>query len=479
MSAGRVVALDFGATSGRVVVGTVGADTLLMRTTGRFANRPVTVAGHLQWDVLSLWAGAVGGLRAAVRESPGIASIGVDSWGVDYALLRAGRLLGNPVHYRDERTAEGMRLIGETFTHSELFARNGLQEIPINTIYQLAAEARSPLLEVADRILLIPDLMSFWLSGAEVAERTNASTTGLLDVRTRAWSPELAAAAGVPLALLPRLVEPGTDLGPLRPEVVAEIGGGSDMQVTAVGSHDTASAVVAVPMDRTRAAFVSCGTWGLVGVEVDEPALGADAQAANFTNEGGVDGRIRLLKNVMGLWVLSETVRQWEREGHEIDLPALLREAAAIESDVTVFDVDDPRFLAPGDIPGRIVAWCAERGVVAPRTRAEFARSIVESLAQAFADAARVAGRLGGVDVQTIHIVGGGSLNALLCQRTADRSGLPVLAGPVEATAVGNLLVQARAVGLVEGALEDLRDLVARTHAPLRYDPRTITMPRR
>jgi rhamnulokinase len=472
MSGGRVVALDFGATSGRVVLGSVGRDELSMQTTGRFANRPVSVGGMLHWDVLSLWAGAVEGLRGVFRDASDIASIGVDSWGVDYGLLRAGRLLGNPVHYRDDRTTDGMRLIAERLSRDELFARNGLQEIPINTIYQLAAESQGSLLPVADRILMIADLVSYWLSGVEVADRTNASTTGLLDVRTGSWSLELAGAAEVPMALLPRLVHPGTVLGALRAEVAADIGAPEGVRVITVGSHDTASAVVAVPMDRRHAAYISCGTWGLVGVEVDEPALGPDAQEANFTNEGGVDGRIRLLKNVMGLWVLSESVRQWEREGAQIDLPALLKEAAALETDVPVFDVDDVRFLGPGDIPGRIVAWCGEHGMAAPRTRAEFARSIVESLAQAFADAAIGAGRLGGVDVRTIHIVGGGSLNELLCQRTADRSGLPVLAGPVEATALGNLLVQARAVGLIDGSLEDLRDLVARTHAPRLHTPR-------
>ncbi|MET0296294.1 MAG: FGGY-family carbohydrate kinase, partial [Microbacterium sp.] len=287
-----------------------------------------------------------------------------------------------------------------------------------------------------------------------------------------AWDAELADALGIPRGILPPLISPGDRLGALSPAVAQSIGAGAEVGVIAVGSHDTASAVVAVPMKPDAAAYISCGTWGLVGVEVEHPVLTPAALAANFTNEGGVDGRVRLLHNIMGLWVLSEAVRTWERAGHRIDLPTLLDSAEEVTAEVPVFDVNDARFLAPGDMPARIDAWCAEHGIAAPRTRAEYARSIVESLAQAFADAAHEAGRIGGVDVRTIHIVGGGALNELLCQRTADRAGLPVLAGPVEATALGNVLVQARAAGLVSGSLEALRDLVTRTHAPRRYEPR-------
>jgi rhamnulokinase len=225
-------------------------------------------------------------------------------------------------------------------------------------------------------------------------------------------------------------------------------------------------------MRAESAAYISCGTWGLVGVELEEPVTSDAAREANFTNEGGVDGRVRFLHNVMGLWLLSESVRWWERDGESIDLPALLAQAAAVTTEVAVFDANDPRFLAPGDLPGRIAEWCAERGVAAPQSRAEFARSIVESLAEAFADAVRTASILSGVDVETIHVVGGGALNELLCQRTADRSGIPVLAGPVEATAIGNVLVQARAAGFAAGDLESLRAIVARAFEPKRYTPR-------
>ncbi|MET0828884.1 MAG: rhamnulokinase family protein, partial [Microbacterium sp.] len=451
-------------------------DTLEATAVARFPNDPVQISDGLHWNILGLYGAAVNGLREAFRAEPGIQSIGVDSWAVDYGLLRGvseghGRLLGNPFHYRDERTERGVASVHERMPHAELFERNGLQFLPFNTLYQFAAEPRE-ILELADSALLIPDLIGYWLTGQARAEQTNASTTGLLRVLDGAWDDDLVRALGLPRGILPPLIAPGERLGALRPEVAASIGAGAGVGVTAVGSHDTASAVVAVPMKADAAAYISCGTWGLVGVEVGHLVLTPEALAANFTNEGGVDGRVRLLHNIMGLWVLSEAVRTWERAGHPIDLPTLLDSAAEVSGAIPVFDVNDPRFLPPGDMPARIDAWCEEHGIAPPRTRAEYARSIVESLAQAFADAAHEAGRIGGVDVRTIHIVGGGSQGALLCQRTADRAGLPVLAGPVEATALGNVLIQARALGSVTGSLEALRDLVTRTHPPRRYEPR-------
>ncbi|WP_433676141.1 rhamnulokinase [Microbacterium gorillae] len=465
-----VAAVDLGATSGRVIVGRVGADTLEMTSVARFPNGPVPLASGLHWDLTALYAHVMEGLRAALREAPEITSIGIDSWAVDYALLRGERMLGEPFHYRDERTAVGVDRVHERVSYDELFSRNGLQFLPFTTLYQLAAED-SAVLDIADDLLLIPDLLAFQLTGERVAERTNASTTGLLNATTGEWDEELITTLGIDRSLLAKLISPDETIGTLRDDVAAALGATAPVHVTAVGSHDTASAVVAVPMDPTTAAYISCGTWGLVGVEVPSPVLTDEAREARFTNEGGVDGRIRLLHNVMGLWVLSETVRGWEREGTTIELPALLSEAAAVTEDVPVFDVDDPRFLPPGDMPARIADWFAEHGVPAPTGRAAITRSIIESLAQAFADTARTAARLGDVDLQTIHLVGGGALNDLLCQRTADRSGLPVLAGPVEATALGNILVQGRAAGAISGDLQTLRDLVARTHPPRRFTP--------
>ena len=467
---GAVAAIDLGATSGRVIVGHVGPDTLTADVVGRFANEPVPTPDGLHWNVLGLYGGAIAGLREAFRAAPQIASIGVDSWAVDYGLLRDGRLLGNPFHYRDARTERGVEAVHARISYPQLFERNGLQFLPFNTLYQFAAESQE-LLSFADTALLIPDLIGYWLSGEARAEQTNASTTGL--TRTDGtWDDELLATLDLRRELPPALLRPGERLGTLRSELATSLGAPRDVSVTAVGSHDTASAVVAVPMRADAAAYISCGTWGLVGVEVERPVLSAEARAASFTNEGGVDGRVRLLRNVMGLWILSEPVRTWERAGTPIELSTLLQAAADVTSEVPVFDVDDSRFLAPGDMPERIDAWCAEHNVAPPRSRAEYARSIIESLAQAFADTARQAAELGGVDIRTIHIVGGGALNDLLCQRTADRAGLAVLAGPVEATGLGNILVQARAQGFVQGSLEDLRALVERTHQPRRFLPR-------
>lgn len=464
-----VAAVDLGATSGRVVVGRVGRGILETETVARFPNDPLRLGDGLHWDAAGLYAAALRGLREAFRAEEELASIGIDSWAVDYGLLREGRLLGIPFHYRDERTQGGVAAVEATIGRDELFARNGLQFLPFTTAYQLAAEPDA-LLATADTMLLMPDLIAFWLTGARRAELTNASTTGLLDARTRRWDDDLVAALGLPRALLPALIAPGEGIGELLPSVQAAVGGAAP--VVAVGSHDTASAVVAVPMRAEAAAYISCGTWGLVGVEVPRPVLTPAVRAANVTNEGGVDGRVRLLHNVMGLWILSETVRGWSRDGEPPDLGALLAAATAVPASAApVFDVDDPRFLPPGDMPARIDAWCDEHDLIPPRTRAAYVRAIVESLAQAFADAVATTAHLGGVDVRTVHLVGGGALNELLCQRTADRCGLPLVAGPVEATALGNVLIQARAAGLVGGSLEALRDLVGGTQTLRRYVP--------
>jgi rhamnulokinase len=292
-------------------------------------------------------------------------------------------------------------------------------------------------------------------------------------VHDREWDVALIDRLGLPSRVFPTLVDAGTAIGGLLPSVADEIGVSHRVAVTAVGSHDTASAVVAIPATGDADfAYISCGTWGLVGVELDTPVLSDAGRLANFTNEGGVDGRVRYLHNVMGLWLLSESVRTWERDGQSIDLPALLDAAAAVSTPVTIFDANDPRLLAPGDMPARIAQCCAEQGSTVPASRAEFVRSILESLAAAFAEAVRAAAELSGTSPAVIHLVGGGSQNSLLCQLTADRSGLPVLAGPVEATAIGNVLVQARATGGVSGSLESLRALVARSFPPKRYAPR-------
>lgn len=460
-----VVAVDLGATSGRVMIGRVGEGILELEQVARFPNGPVERADGWHWDLETLWQHVRAGLAEAMRREPGIESIGIDSWAVDYGLLRGDELLAEPFHYRDARTARGVDAVHAVVPFGDLYRRNGLQFLPFTTLYQYAADAR---IADAETSLLIPDLLAFRLTGRRVAERTNASTTGLLDVHTGEWDADLAERIGVRPGVLPDLIDPGQTIGVV---VAGEAGAG--VPVIAVGSHDTASAVVAAPLSTPNAAYVSCGTWGLVGLEVPEPIVSDAARAANFTNEGGVDGRVRFLHNVTGLWLLSETVRAWEaQDGAVVDLPALLAEAARVDRPERLFDAGDPSLSAPGDMPSRIATLL---GVEVPgrADRARFARVIVESIAAAFAAAIRTAGDLAGREVDVVHLVGGGALNALLCQATADRVGLPVLAGPVEATALGNVLVQARALGWLgdDVTLEDLRARVARAHSPRRFDP--------
>ncbi|EAR26299.1 putative rhamnulokinase [marine actinobacterium PHSC20C1] len=462
MSAGAVAAVDLGATSGRVMLGHVGHNELSVRPVARFPNGPVRREDGLHWDIDALYSSVLAGLAAAVREEPQLSSIGVDSWAVDYALMAGGKMVAPPFHYRDERTAAGVERVHAVVDHAELYASNGLQFLPFNTLYQFAAEQN---LADADGFLLVPDLINFWLTGRQVAEQTNASTTGLLNIATGQWDEALIEKLGFPRRLFPELVVPGTTIGPVRDEL------GIRADVVAVGSHDTASAVVAIPAITDDFAYISCGTWGLVGVELDAPVLTEASRAANFTNEGGVDGRVRYLHNVMGLWLLSECVREWQKTDASVDLLELLAAASALTERVPVFDANDPRFLAPGGMPDRIAAWCTERGVAVPQSHVHFVRSIIESLSVAFVDAVRTASDLSGKSVSVIHIVGGGSQNELLCQLIADRSGMPVLAGPVEATAIGNVLIQARVQGLVDGSLEGLRSLVATAFSPRRYLP--------
>lgn len=476
---GTHAAVDLGASSGRVMLGRAGPDLLELEEVARFRNGAVEVAAgpdgtaaRLHWDVLGLWRDAVAGLAdAAHRAGPdGVRSVGVDTWAVDYALLDAdGGLLGTPRSYRDARTDGVARLVHERLDAPALYARNGLQHLPFTTIYQLVAEGRGPLLDVAARLLLLPDLLGYWLSGRQVAESTNASTTGLADVRTGRWAPDLVALAGVAPSLLPDVVDAGTVLGPLLP-AVADRTRLAGTELVAVGSHDTASAVVGVPAEDERFAYVACGTWGLVGVELEEPVLTPESLAAGFTNERGVDGRVRYLHNVMGLWVLQCCLDEWRGEG-EADLGRLLAAAEELPPGGPVVDVDDPAFLPPGPMVGRVRRACEAAGQPVPVERAAVVRCVLDSLAAAFARAVEDAVRLSGRDVDVVHLVGGGARNELLCRLTADACGRPVLAGPVEATALGNVLVQARATGALTGALEDLRALVRRTHALRRYEP--------
>ncbi|TPQ18166.1 rhamnulokinase [Streptomyces sporangiiformans] len=462
------VAVDLGASSGRVMVGRLGPDSLDLTEAHRFPNRPVRTPEGLRWDILSLYAGVLDGLRAAGQAD----SVGIDSWAVDYGLLDAdGALLGNPVHYRDARTEGVAEKVWATVPADELYARTGLQYAPFNTLYQLAAARSSAQLAHAERLLLIPDLLSYWLTGRAGTELTNASTTQLIDPRTRDWSYDVTSRLGIDLTLFAPLRRPGDPAGLLRPEVLEETGLTGPVPVTTVGSHDTASAVAAVPATGgERFAYICTGTWSLAGLELDAPVLTEASRAANFTNELGLDGTVRYLRNIMGLWLLQECVRSWGNP----DLATLLGEAADVPPLRSVVDAGDAAFLAPGRMPARIADACRDAGLPVPESPAEVTRCILDSLALAHRRAITEAQALADRPVDVVHIVGGGTRNALLCQLTADACGLPVVAGPPEAAALGNVLVQARADGLV-GDRAAMRELLARTQPLTRYEPRGST----
>jgi len=454
----RYAAIDLGATSGRVVTGRLRDGRVSLAEAHRFPNRPVRLPDGLHWNLLHLFTEALLGLRHA---GP-VHGIGVDTWGVDYGLLDArGRLLGLPYHYRDERTSGMAERAFQRVPQAELYATTGIQTLPINTAFQLLADEGTRSLQGADRLALVPDLLSYWLCGELANERTNASTTGLLDAGSGDWATELIERLGLPARLFGPLVEPGTALGRLLGH--HELGAAT---VHAVASHDTASAFAAAPVRDEHAAILSSGTWSLVGLELPAPVLGHAAREANLTNERGVDGTTRLLKNVMGMWLLEECRRAWGDVAYE-DLHGL---AQSVAGDVPLFDPDDESFLAPGNMPARIAAACERGGQPAPGATGETVRSILLSLACKYRWVIERLEVVSGRDVRRIHVIGGGARNALLCRLTADICGREVLAGPVEATALGNVLVQARAAGEL-GSLAELRTVAAASVEPIVDEP--------
>ena len=468
-----VAAVDLGASGGRVMMGTVGrGQQLELQELHRFPNVPVRVLGTLHWDVLALFQGVLDGLGAAARAGAGLASLGIDTWGVDYGLLDAdGTLLGNPVHYRDTRTEGVAGQVLARVPAAELYAITGIQQLPLNTIFQLAAAAGTPQLAAARTLLMIPDLLAYWLTGQAGAEVTNASTTQLYDVRAQAWATSLMTRVGIPPGIFPPLRRPGDIIGELLPRITTETGLATPVPVLAVGSHDTASAVAAVPAQGPGFAYISCGTWSLVGMELPGPVLSEASFKANFTNEAGIDGTIRYLRNVMGLWLLQESMRTWSARGTPADLDTLLAAAAEAPALRAVIDPDDPHFLTPGDMPGRIAHACRRTGQDPPADPGATVRCILDSLALAYRRTIAEVQELSGRHVDTVHIVGGGARNALLCQLTADACGLPVVAGPVEAAALGNVLVQARALGAAPDDLAGMRQLLRQTQNLHRFAP--------
>ncbi len=466
-------AIDIGASSGRVVAGWWADGKMHLDVVHRFPNGAAVAGGHLRWDLTGLYEQVLKGLTVLAERYPEVVSLGIDTWAVDYGLLGAdGRLLAEPIAYRDDRTEAVIGEVHARVDPAELYAVSGLQFLPFNTLYQLTAERRGPNWSRAQQALLLPDLLAFWLTDERRTEITNASTTGLLDARSRSWSTELFAALDLPVDLFPLLVEPGEVVGTVRPTVAEHTGLPASTTVVAVGSHDTASAVVGVPAADDAFAYVSSGTWSLVGVELDQPVLTEASRAANFTNEGGVDGRVRYLRNVGGLWLLQESLRTWREAGEPADQDALLAEAAQLPAGGPVVDVDAPEFIAArghaGPDPRRLCRGGSNRS---RRRRPHWSAAFSTRSLMAYAKTVASAVDLTGQPVDVVHIVGGGSQNALLCQLTADLSDRPVLAGPIEATALGNLAVQARSAGVLPAKLDELRTALRGGLDLARYEP--------
>lgn len=475
MSARKFLAFDLGAESGRAVLGLLDGPRLRLEVVHRFANGAVRTLDTLHWDVLRLHGEMLNGLRLCHAQHGEIDGLGVDTWGVDFALLgRDGTLLGNPRHYRDPHTEGIMEAAFQRMPRLDLYRRTGVQFMRFNSLFQLLAlqRQRSPLLDVAETLLFMPDLFHYFFTGIKVNERTDASTSQLLDPRTRTWVPDLMRAFGLPERILGTLVEPGTVLGPLRPSVAQETGL-NPAPVIAPASHDTASAIAAVPAaPNTSWAYISSGTWSLMGVELSEPLLTDAALEANFTNEGGVEGRTRFLKNVMGLWLVQECRRAWERAGMALGYDELARLAAAAPAFTSIVDPDDASFVLPSSMPAALADYCRRTGQMVPTEPGAVIRCALESLALRYRWVLERLEDLTGRRLDAIHVVGGGSQNTLLCQLTADACNRPVLASPVEATAIGNVLVQAIGVRVL-GSLADAREVVRRSFEVRTYLPQS------
>ncbi len=448
MKTRTMAAVDLGASNGRVLLVRFDGQHLTLEEVHRFPNQPVQLRGHRFWNMLSLWDETLTGLRKARRRAGTLDSIGIDTWGVDYGLLDAGGfLLGHPFQYRDSRTHGMMEQVFSRIPRTILYQHTGIQMLPINTLFQLYAhEQMQPgALANASHMLLIPDLLHSWLCGSLTCERTNATTTQCWNPSSSTWATDLLDQLALPTTMLPTVVEPGTVLGTVVPEWHGDLG---TAQVIAPATHDTASAIAATPISSSgRWGYISSGTWSLVGVELPQPILTTEALTANFTNEGGVFGTTRFLKNVMGLWLLQECERSWAHTGHATDYETLLADVDAVPAFVALIDPDDPRFLLPDDMPIAINSYLVEHGQAPLHAPAAFARCIMESLVLRYCEVFSQIHLLTGTAVERVHILGGGARNARLNQYLADALGLPVIAGPYEATALGNALMQLVGLG--------------------------------
>ncbi len=465
------IACDLGAGSGRVVLATLREGRLTLDDVHRFKSAAVKRGGTLRWDIAQIFEELKTGLRKIAASGKRAASVSVDSWGVDYVLFRGeGQPLDQPYHYRDTRTDAPYAAAMKDPGQEPIFRETGIQFMPINTLYQLLAEQEQnrSALESADAFLNIADYLNFRLCGVAKAEESLASTTQLYNPNTRGWSEELVARFDFPRRIFPEIVPPGTPLGPLLPAFAVEVG---SLEVVATCSHDTGAAVAAVPAVGEDWAFLSSGTWSLLGIELPAPLINAEVRARNFTNEAGFGGTTRFLKNIVGLWLLQESQRAWKEQGLHLDYPELSRQAAGCEPFRSLIDPRDPRFGRPDAMPEKIAAFCRETDQPVPETPGRFTRCIYESLAFLYADTLAEAERLTSRRVARLHVMGGGSNSALLNQLTADATGRAVLAGPVEATAAGNALIQAIALGRL-ASIADARRVVRDSFPILQFQPR-------
>jgi rhamnulokinase len=467
----RYLAADLGAESGRVMIGTFEGGKLALEELHRFPNAPVRLPTGLYWDTFRLFHDIVHGLSLAGQRRIAIRGIGIDTWGVDFGLLGPdGALIDCPRHYRDERTNGVPERLFEIASRDEVFSQTGIQFMQFNSLYQLYAMrlTDAPALHTAERLLFMPDLLNYWLSGAQRSDVTIASTSQFYNPRERRFAAAMLERLGIPSRILPEIVEPGTLLGPLLPHL-AETTKLGPVNVYAIAGHDTASAVAAVPAQGGNWCYISSGTWSLMGVEADEPIVNGRSQAMNFTNEVGVGGKIRLLKNIAGLWLLQECRRAWAAEGREYSYEELTRLAADSGPAVSTIEVD--AFLHPGQMPLKIAAWCRSKNVPVPETVGQFCRAILESLARRYAEVLGNLEELLGRRLNVIHIVGGGSKNRLLNQLVADATRRRVIAGPAEATALGNVLMQAIGAGELAG-LNEAREAVKRSVEIEMFEPK-------
>lgn len=473
MKTRNLLGFDFGASSGRAMLGQFDGERLSISELHRFSNDPVLLAGRYVWDTPRLYFEMKQALIRAKQAGIPIDALGIDTWGVDFGLLdKKGHLLSLPVHYRDARANGMLEKAFSLVPQKEIFARTGLAFQPFNTLYQLYAMRLEEdwALSAADTLLMMPDLLSYFLTGERGCEYTIASTSQMLNPVSRDWDRELLARFSLPAQILPPITQPGTVRGTLLPELAQETGVGS-IPLVAVGSHDTASAVAAVPAQGEHFAYISSGTWSLLGTETRAPLCTDDVMALNYTNEGGVCGTIRLLKNIMGLWIIQECKREWDRRGGTEDFGQLMLLAEQAQPFLAVLDVDDPCFLAPGRMPERIAEYCQRTGQRVPQTKGEICRVVYESLAIKYRWAIeQMEQKLIGHPVDALHIVGGGSKNVMLNKMTASAVGKPVIAGPGEGTVIGNLLMQAMALGEISG-LSQLRQVVARSFPTQTYMP--------